>query len=158
MARPLDKGVIGRRFGIIKVLSHVSAVPGEEGHYLCRCDCGVVVKVFGADRLIDGKRMSCGCSRPRKRKDFPKIKPGEDVTGERYGMLVARKRAITAGGQGAVWLFKCDCGTGILIRLKDVKSGNTASCGCVQYKKGAGDVVRPWAKSCMHEGLAQSVS
>jgi hypothetical protein len=67
-----------------------------------------------------------------------------DVTGERYGLLVAKKVAF-ANQQGAHWIFACDCGNKRVARLKDVRSGNTATCGCKQFTKSAVGVKRPWA-------------
>lgn len=69
-----------------------------------------------------------------------------DVAGERYGRLVAKRRAFV-NQQGAHWSFACDCGSNRVARLKDVRAGNTASCGCLQFKKGALSVKRPWRKS-----------
>jgi hypothetical protein len=66
-----------------------------------------------------------------------------DVTGEKYGMLTARARAFL-NEQGAHWTFDCDCGLSRVARLKDVRYGNTASCGCMQFVKGGVQVERPW--------------
>lgn len=60
-----------------------------------------------------------------------------DITGERYGMIVALRRdAEKPKGQGAYWVFACDCGRQATIRLKDVRFGNTLSCGCMKNPKG----------------------
>jgi len=69
-----------------------------------------------------------------------------DVAGQKYGMLTARSRAF-ANHQGTHWIFDCACGSSRVARLKDVRYGNTASCGCMQFRKGAIDVARPWQKS-----------
>lgn len=59
-----------------------------------------------------------------------------DITGERYGLLTAIRRVHTTG-QGAYWLFSCDCGRESRARLKDVRFGNTLSCGCLKNAPGA---------------------
>jgi hypothetical protein len=54
-----------------------------------------------------------------------------DITGQRYGMLVAiyptNKR--TKNG-GYIWVFKCDCGKVKDIPSNSVRSGLVKSCGC----------------------------
>ncbi|MBB3017674.1 hypothetical protein FHR70_000714 [Microvirga lupini] len=73
-----------------------------------------------------------------------------DITGDRYGMLVAVRRNPDGQGQGAQWYFACDCGREASLRLKDVRHGNTLSCGCMKnargYRYGAPKLMqpRPW--------------
>lgn len=149
--RPVNKGVLGQRFGMLTVSARVPATAAERGHWLCACDCGASTKVRDSSHLVDGKRLSCGCSRPRKRADYRQPGSSIDVTGMRFGILTAVKRVETAvRRQGSVWLFKCDCGTAALVRLKDARNGNTASCGCMKQYRGKFvpllDINRPWRK------------
>lgn len=71
-----------------------------------------------------------------------------DVTGERYGKLVALTRCSEMTDQGAVWVFACDCGRVSSARLKDVRYGNTLSCGCLKNPRAGHDSPfaheRPW--------------
>lgn len=53
-----------------------------------------------------------------------------DVTGERYGRLVALKR-VGKRGDRTLWQFKCDCGNTVTRALADVRYGHTRSCGCL---------------------------
>jgi hypothetical protein len=53
-----------------------------------------------------------------------------DVTGERYGRLVALKFDGVKKGR-TWWLFKCDCGAEVARELWNVRCGNTSSCGCL---------------------------
>lgn len=53
-----------------------------------------------------------------------------DITGERYGRLVALEYSYTDSGKKAVWQCRCDCGKICYARAKDMRSGNTRSCGC----------------------------
>lgn len=57
-----------------------------------------------------------------------------DITGERYGRLVAIK-CIGARNGSTIWLFKCDCGNEKEARLHDVRSSKTRSCGCLSSEK-----------------------
>lgn len=49
-----------------------------------------------------------------------------DITGQRYGRLIAVRRE-----PGRRWIFACDCGRQKSIAMSDVRSGCTRSCGCL---------------------------
>jgi hypothetical protein len=53
-----------------------------------------------------------------------------DITGQRFGRLIALEYSHTDNGKKAVWLCKCNCGNICSVRAKDLRSGNTKSCGC----------------------------
>ena len=59
-----------------------------------------------------------------------------DITGQRFGRLVAINRVSTSGRR-SVWAFRCDCGTVKEIRLENVRGGITESCGCIRKEKTA---------------------
>jgi len=59
-------------------------------------------------------------------------RPLKDYAGERFGRLVAvRLVERDAKQNNHVWLFKCDCGKDKSARIKTVRGGHTASCGCL---------------------------
>lgn len=53
-----DKDVIGQKFGKLTPLKSLSYK--NRAVYLCRCDCGNIVKVNRSE-LLAGKTKSCGC-------------------------------------------------------------------------------------------------
>jgi len=53
-----------------------------------------------------------------------------DITGQRFGKLVATKRVNKINQHGSYWLCKCDCGNECIVATGDLRSGNTKSCGC----------------------------
>jgi hypothetical protein len=53
-----------------------------------------------------------------------------DVTGERYGRLIAIKRVASKPG-ATMWLFRCECGVEKEIPLRSVRQGKTRACGCL---------------------------
>lgn len=57
----------------------------------------------------------------------------EDLSGNRYGMLVVTERAEDKGGRTR-WLCKCDCGKTTIAYAINLKRGFTKSCGCNIYK------------------------
>lgn len=53
-----------------------------------------------------------------------------DVTGQRFGALVAIKPTELRHRQSVNWLFKCDCGKEVIYPVNSVKAGREKSCGC----------------------------
>lgn len=56
-----------------------------------------------------------------------------DITGKRFGRLVALNLKFRKGKRGAdyYWQFLCDCGKKKIIRRSNVIVGGTQSCGCI---------------------------
>lgn len=65
-----------------------------------------------------------------------------DITGQRYGRLIAIQR-VPNHGRRTAWLFQCDCGARVELQLENVRAGITSSCGCLRI-----DVTR--ARSLTH--------
>ena len=59
-----------------------------------------------------------------------------DITGERYGKLVAIRRL--AQHTTSRWVFKCDCGNKTEAFLSNVRTGQVRSCGCAGSQKSIG--------------------
>lgn len=54
-----------------------------------------------------------------------------DITGRRFGKLVVRERAARdPHDKHTKWVCDCDCGGESSVTYINLKSGNTASCGC----------------------------
>lgn len=89
-------------------------------HYRCLCDCGKET-IVSKSSLIHGKTVSCGC------------KKLNDLTGQRFGMLVAIEKFKDYNPGGSV-IFKyrciCDCGNETIVSHSNLMYGNTISCGC----------------------------
>lgn len=55
-----------------------------------------------------------------------------DLTDREFVRLVARRRLPKLPGtQGERWSCDCACGNTTVVRVKDLMSGNTRSCGCL---------------------------
>ena len=63
----------------------------------------------------------------------------EDLSGKRFGRLVAIEKSDPPEGKEARtwWLCQCDCGNTCIVRAKSLKSGATQSCGCLFKEKQA---------------------
>lgn len=54
-----------------------------------------------------------------------------DVTGKRYGRLIAHWPAGKYGPTGEIfWLCSCKCGSLSVVLSRDLRKGHTSSCGC----------------------------
>ena len=61
-----------------------------------------------------------------------------DMTGKQYGRLTAIKEVPKPKhikSRATFWLFKCECGNEVILNGSNVRSGNTASCGCLKKEK-----------------------
>lgn len=64
-----------------------------------------------------------------------------DLTGQRFGRLVAVEQTGKTKDGHLIWLCVCNCGTKTNICSHNLNSGHTRSCGCKQQ-----EVSRKWAK------------
>lgn len=55
-----------------------------------------------------------------------------ELTGQRFGRLIAIKNLNERKGRYVVWLCECDCGNFKKVRSSRLTSGNTKSCGCLR--------------------------
>lgn len=62
-----------------------------------------------------------------------------DLTGQRFGKLVVKERALKDGHKGAYWLCQCDCGNTTIVEGCELRRGGTKSCGCLQGNHHAKD-------------------
>jgi hypothetical protein len=53
-----------------------------------------------------------------------------DITGQRFGQLIAINLSHRDKFKRAMWNFRCDCGTEKVIAMADVAAELTISCGC----------------------------
>lgn len=73
-----------------------------------------------ASHLKRGAVRSCGCHRRR------------DISGQRFGRLVALRPTGARRSGRAVWLCACDCGREHETALDYLTGGSTRSCGCLR--------------------------
>ena len=53
-----------------------------------------------------------------------------ELTGQRFGRLVAIKRVKSNSRGNAQWECVCDCGNHVIVNSQQLKNGKTKSCGC----------------------------
>lgn len=60
-----------------------------------------------------------------------------DLTGQEYGRLTVLEYAGKTKDNKALWLCECECGNRKKIIGKDIRTGHTRSCGCLQRETAA---------------------
>lgn len=97
--------LVGRVFGSRKVID-------QSGSYCTTvCSCGFTARVKSSN-LARGEANSCGCARQRS------------VVGQTHGHWTVIDQTKS------MCLARCVCGTERWIRVGDMLSGKTKSCGC----------------------------
>jgi len=57
-----------------------------------------------------------------------------DISGQKFGRLIALTATEKRQHSRVVWLCQCDCGEEIEVGAGHLKSGNTKSCGCLRVE------------------------
>ena len=135
--------MIGKRFGklVVRRLKDISEYENGKRdclEWFCDCDCG------NKDILVKGTELRAG--RKTMCSECAKIKHAEDVhnhffkdiTGKRYGKLVAIRPYYDDwkdnDNKSTKWLCQCDCGNMIVTTENHLQRGHVSSCGCLVSK------------------------
>lgn len=123
--------MIGQKFGMLTVLKRVFDPNVKEILWECKCDCGNTC-VRSTSTLKRKTFSNCGCYNiSLLTKDL------EDLTNQHFGKLTVLKLSPDRNKFGArMWECQCECGNKIKVDTKSLKSGNTTSCGCINYSIG----------------------
>ena len=125
---PLAYDLTGQRFGRLQVLerveNHVQKNGSMKVQYRCLCDCGNEC-VVQSTHLKSLHTTSCGCLQ-KENTGKSRLK---DITGKRYGRLVAKERVYIGGNP--FWRCVCDCGGERFASVRDLNAGKINSCGCL---------------------------
>ena len=126
MPKKPDLSIIGQKYNMLTVLE-LSDKRNSYGRqlYKCRCDCGNIKYATRANLLRD-EIKNCGCVYRQ---------PKKDLTGMRFGRLIAIEPTKSNKTTLTIWRCKCDCGKETFVRSHDLIAGNTKSCGCLQRDK-----------------------
>ena len=63
-------------------------------------------------------------------------KPYDNISGRRFGKLVAIEPVGRNKKGRLLWLCKCDCSNKVIVNSHDLKSFHTTSCSCSWKEKG----------------------
>ena len=124
----------GRKFGRLTVCRPLEERRHHKVVWECQCDCGKTVSVVSS-YLKNGRTDSCGCL-----KRAIKRKPITDLTGQRFGNLVAISPTEERENGSVVWECRCDCGNTVFIKSGRLRHGGAVSCGCMPKRTTAKDL------------------
>ena len=123
---------IGDTFNRLTVLEKTDKRQDNSVVWKCQCVCGNIVE-RSTSNLHRVTFHSCGCYNKETLSNINK----KDLTGKRFGKLIVLKENEKRTDSGKItWLCKCDCGTIVSIPTNSLTSGNTSSCGCINYSIG----------------------
>lgn len=123
------KNLIGERYGRLLIIKFIKLNENNRSVWECLCECGNT-KVLTWDALRNSK--SCGCLQ----KEIASIRNTKDITGNRYGNLVAIEIQDKQKNNSCyTWKCECDCGNTAYINTGSLQSGNTKSCGCISTNR-----------------------
>lgn len=123
--------MIGVQFGRWVVLDVVKKYKNGKTYCKCQCSCDQhTVKMIYKNSLLNGESQSCGClCLELKRK-----RTGSNRVGERFGNLVVKEMLYRYKGEKTYCICQCDCGNETIAHIGNIRSGRTASCGCLEGK------------------------
>ena len=121
------KNLAGQRFGRLVAVEAIGSEPGKGVIWHCKCDCGGS-KDVPSSRLLGKKTQSCGCIKRELREK-------QNITGKRFGRLVAVEFCYCNEKHEDCWLFQCDCGNQKIMPAANVKWCRVRSCGCLQTEQ-----------------------
>lgn len=121
-----DEGKIYNSLRIVKKVDpRVTSSGNKETRVEVEClFCGTH-KELAWNKVKSGHTKSCGCISEGKRKD---------ITGQRFGLLVAVKSLHTKKQRSVLWHCACDCGGTKEASVSELRAGNHQSCGCLPRK------------------------
>ena len=110
----------------------VSRAPNSKaGRTIWNCLCK------NCGNISSGRHTSCGCT--RKQNIGKALR--KDLTGQRFGMLIAKEYAGYSNSSGnAVWICDCDCGNTCKVDSNNLIALHTLSCGCINSSIGADSI------------------
>lgn len=127
---------IGTRFGRLEVIDNIYH-KNDETESKCKCDCGNII-IVKSTNLKKGNTTSCGCYKKERMsmigKQYSKM---SDLTGQRFGKLVAIEPTEKRVSKSVVWKCLCDCGNYHEVSAQNLKNGDIVQCKeCRTYSRG----------------------
>lgn len=110
-----------RRFGLLVALHPQGKTDQGNTLWLCRCDCGKTKTIIGSSLTSKRPTRSCGCRQGRR----------DEIGGKVFGRLTVIKPHSLTKFRELKWECVCSCGNKRIVIGRNLKNGNTKSCGCL---------------------------
>ena len=107
------------------------------GEILWNCECPVCHKIWIVrSSHLNGPKPITMCKDCSSLKALSTIQTPfyKDLTGQRFGKLVALERTNKKGSKTYFWKCQCDCGNICEKEAQYLLNGDTKSCGCLRSK------------------------
>ena len=120
-----NNNMIGKKFGMLTVLEKLPERSKNGSiQWRCKCDCGKecirsTTTLHKKDRI-----QNCGCYNKTTRLDL-------NIIGKKFGKLTVLQYI-----GDSIYKCKCECGNIKNVRRDSLTTGNTISCGCINYSIG----------------------
>ena len=122
----LNKDLTNHQQGSLTFLLPAERINGRI-YWWVQCECGTIEKIRS-----DNKKICCNqCSMNQKRKKL-KGKTAVNLTGQRFGRLVALYPLEERKNNKIIWHCHCDCGQECEVCSAYLLNGSTKSCGCLK--------------------------
>lgn len=133
-----DSSLVGKKFGELELLKIIPLYRKKYRYYKCEVKCfrcGNQSEML-LNSVINGKTGVCKSCACKSKPSGAKCGLTKDITGQRFGHLVAIQVDAEIKKRGVYWKFKCDCGREKSILGKRVRDGSHTSCGCSEMRTG----------------------
>lgn len=130
---PRIKDWSGKTFYDLTFLAPTRQKKSGAWFWMAQCSCGNLTEVIPA-AVINGSIKSCGCLAAKRGYEWSQSNI-KDITGQRFGRLVALESLGTSLRRPSDWKCQCDCGETIVTTVTNLLNGTTKSCGCLQKEK-----------------------
>lgn len=118
-SKDVSQKYVGKRYGQLTGLRRTDRKDPHNGWiWEWECDCGTIIE-RPVKHVTSGRVKSCGCLAKK------------DITGQRFGCLVALCPTEKRDRKQVIWKFRCDCGVETEKPGYLVTSGGIQSCGCL---------------------------
>ena len=120
------RDISGMRFGRLTAIRPVEQRRGTRVMWECICDCGRM-KLVDVSSLSTGVIKSCGCLNKERLAGR-----SLNLSGQRFGNLIAVKPTEMRRNSSVVWECICDCGNHKFVTASQLCAGQVKSCGCLR--------------------------
>lgn len=102
-------------------------------YWTCQCECGNICNKTTTYLHRTNFFHSCGCYQKEQIANLGK----KDLLNQTFGKLTVIEELPERSNQGnIIWLCRCECGNLIKVPTNSLTTGNTSSCGCINYSIG----------------------